>query len=88
MDDFMNIQKVYRQLLSTHLSLSSLYATMDFFIDQGTQESLDDIVRDVQSLDNAVSDVKTAILGMIKAIDNDNDTGIQGKQTDDGIRID
>lgn len=66
-DDFgFNKNRVYRSLLSAHFTLSSLFASIDFFVERGTQDSVSDLTKDVEILEEDVSKLKEDILSLLK----------------------
>jgi len=82
-----NKPKIHQKMLDITLALASLYAATDFFIDQGTQESLNDVVRDMENLTNSVDSLKNEYLTSLqKIVDEDKDT-IYGDQTENGLRL-
>jgi hypothetical protein len=78
--------KVYRSLLSTHFTLSSLFASLDFFVEKGTQESVTDLTNDVETLESDLAKLKDNILSMIKSMAGEEDSPLV-EMTDNGLKI-
>jgi len=84
-DEFIKT-KFYRKILTTSLSLSGLFASVDFFLEEGTKQSLQDVVDDIDSLENSVEDLKENILDILKTIAGE-EIEETGEITDQGIKL-
>jgi len=84
-DEFIKT-KFYRKILTTSLSLSGLFASVDFFLEEGTKQSLQDVVDDIDSLEKAVEDLKENILDILKTIAGE-EIEETGEITDQGIKL-